>query len=349
MAQITPFTNMPNNSSELPFISILVLSYNQSRFIRECAQSVLSAEYEGKLEIVFCDDCSTDETFEIIKDVVTSYTGTHRIICHKRDTNGRVAANMNTAVSLSSGDWIMRVDGDDVVHPDRLRITAHIIQTNHDVSAVSGQLCKFTDTKTHVTNPPVEYLKYIIGNRLANAGGYAPFNKISWWGGAMTMSRRVFTEFAPIPEDCGIMDDTFFGARALMLGNFFIASNACFLYYRRHETNISAETTGGTGILSIIKNDHACRDYYKRSLHCHAPILQELELYTATHPDCKGLLEYFRTYLAERERQALFWEKSWKERIADAGIKGAWWRKIPWALRTLCPFTWALAKKLGKH
>lgn len=349
MAQITPFTNMPNNSSELPFISILVMGYNQGEFMRTCAASVLSQQYEGKLEIIFCDDCSTDNTFEIMQELATAYKGPHKVIIHRCPVNGKVAVNMNVAVSLSHGDWLMRVDGDDILHPDRVKLTAHAICKYPNATAISGKLQPFETQPEEVQNPTPEQLEYIVADRSDYVTGKATVKGIQWWGCMMTVSRRIFSEFGDLPPACGIMDDTFFASRALMLGQFVIIRNGYLLYYRRHSGNISSFRSKKDSITQLIKADHACRDYYKRSLHCHAPILQELELYTATHPDCKGLLEYFRTYLAERERQALFWEKSWKERIADAGIKGAWWRKIPWALRTLCPFTWALAKKLGKH
>ena len=119
---------MTEVNKELPFISILVLSYNQADYIKACIESVLSMQYEGELEYIFCDDCSTDATFDIICQVTANYKGPHRIICHRCPINGRVAVNMNTAVSLSSGDWIMRVDGDDIVHQDRLKLTAHAIK-----------------------------------------------------------------------------------------------------------------------------------------------------------------------------------------------------------------------------
>lgn len=340
---------MAEVNKELPFISILVMGYNQGEFMRECAQSVLSQNYEGKLEIVFCDDCSTDNTFQIMKELAEAYRGPHRVIVHKCPTNGKVATNMNVAVSLSHGDWLMRVDGDDILHPDRVRLTALAIQKYPQATAISGKLHPFSDTPQFVTNPKDNELEYIVVDRSSYRDGNCLIKGVQWWGCMMTVSRSIFQVFGKLPKDCGIMDDTFFASRALMLGQFVIIKNGYLLYYRRHEGNISSFSEKNNSIKYLIKADAASRDYYKRSLHCHDSILKELEEYSEKHPDCQELLLFFRTYLAERERQALFWEKSWKERIADAHIKGAWWRKIPWALRTLCPFTWALARKLGKR
>jgi glycosyltransferase involved in cell wall biosynthesis len=76
------------------------MGFNQGEFMRECAQSVLSQNYEGKLEIIFCDDCSTDNTFQIMKELAETYQGPHRVIVHQCPINGKVATNMNVAVSL---------------------------------------------------------------------------------------------------------------------------------------------------------------------------------------------------------------------------------------------------------
>ena len=46
--------------NSLPFISVLVMSHNQEAFIRDAVDSILSQEYEGELEFIFCDDHSTD-------------------------------------------------------------------------------------------------------------------------------------------------------------------------------------------------------------------------------------------------------------------------------------------------
>ena len=340
---------MTEVNKELPFISIIVLSYNQAAFIKECAESVLNLTYDGRLEIIFCDDCSTDATFDTIRQVVADYQGPHKVICHQCPVNVKVAVNMNTAVALSSGDWIMRVDGDDIVHPDRLKLTVHAIRQFPTAVAVSGQLSLFESQADSIANPPTDELQFQVANRNGENAANASLHSVSWWGGAMTMARTVFTSFPPLPAHCGIMDDSFFGARSLLLGDFVIIRNACFLYYRRHENNISSQSATGTGLWETMRADAESRNYYKRCLPCHSSLIEEIEQYTANHPDCNSVLDFFRTYLAERERQALFWEKSWKERIADAHIKGAWWRKIPWALRTLCPFTWALARKFGKH
>lgn len=322
------------------------MGHNQGAFMESCLQSVFSQQYEGPLEFVLCDDCSDDDTFDIMQRMAAQYAGSCRVLAHRCPVNGKVAANMNTAVGLSHGEWLMRVDGDDILHPDRVRLTARAILLHPGAVAVSGQFATFADTPRPTDNPPDSALKYLIADRFSFAGKRKPAG-LAWWGGVMTMHRRIFAEFGDLPSSCGIMDDTFFATRSLMLGQFVTIANACLLYYRRHSGNISPILRKSISLRERLQADASTRDYYRRGMHCHGPILAEIEQYAASHPDCLDLLGYFREYFAELRRQGTFWQRSWRERIADARIQGPWWRKIPWAIRSSCPLAWALAQKLG--
>lgn len=338
---------METTRQQLPFISILVLSYNQQDFIADCIDSVLSQQYDGKLEIIFCDDCSSDSTFDIIQQKVAVYKGAHRVVAHRCATNGKVAVNMNVAVSLSHGDWLMRVDGDDILHPDRTRLTALAIMKYPMAAAISGTLVTFTNTPTRITNPPDENLDFLVATQADFSAGKKP-QGVEWWGGMMTFTRRLFTHFGDLPAICNVLDDTMFATRALMLGQFVIIRNGILLYYRRHSGNISSDSQqcSQQSIRQIMQADAATRDYYRRGLPCHEPILDELKQHTATHPESQGLLEHFQTHFANLRRHALYWEKSWRQRVQDAHIQGTVLKKLPHALCVLCPLTYAISCRL---
>lgn len=333
----------------LPSISILVMSYNQEAYIADCVDSVLSQEYDGELEFIFCDDNSSDSTFDIIQQKVREYKGSRRIVAHRCTRNGRVAVNMNTAVRLSQNDWLMRVDGDDILHPDRTRLSALAILSDADAAAVSGQFVQFSDQYSPVTNPKESELIFESFNYRQFTPTCKPAG-LEWWGGLMTISRRVFTEFGDMPAECDILDDTMFGTRCLMLGNIVIIRNATLLYYRRHSSNVSSSKSPlkELSIRGLIKSDAETRDYYKRGIPSHAGILNELERYCAKHTEYQVLSDYFHNYFAELKRQANFWNKTWKERIDDAHITGPFWKKIPWAFRVISPFTYAIVQKFKK-
>ncbi len=330
---------------ELPFISILVMGYNQEAFIGDCIDSILLQQYEGRLEIVLCDDCSSDGTYAIMQQKANEYHGPHTIITHRCPVNGKVAVNMNVAVSLSHGDWLMRVDGDDILHPDRTRLTALAIMKHPGATAISGKLIPFETTPPCVANPNDDELDFAVADKSQLEAHKKP-SYLEWWGCMMTMSRRIFTEFGDLPAICNVVDDTMFATRALMLGQFVIIRNGILLYYRRHTGNISsaASARGHQTLCQILASERDSRHYYRRGLPGHAPILAEMETYAQTHPDTQGLLEFFRTYFAALRHQALYWEQSWSYRRNETNIPGCWLRKLPHAVATISPFTYAVAR-----
>lgn len=254
---------------------------------------------------------------------------------------------MNNAVSHSKGEWLMRMDGDDIMHPDRVRLTAEAISKYPQATAVCGRYQHFSHNIQPLTNPELHNLQYEVHN-------YKHFTELTkpealeWWGGIMCMKRSIFDTFGPMPHDCDVLDDTMFATRALMLGDFVSMTNAILIYYRRHDNNVSSTPSHSNSIKAYLKADSEMRDYYRRGIHCHTPILQEVQQYTDKHPECKTLLLYFENRFKELSRQGNFWRKSWSERIADAHIQGPFWRKIPWAIRVFSPFTYALAAKFMK-
>ena len=97
------------NSKAYPLVSILTVVYNSAEFLREAVESVLSCDYPN-LELVVCDDCSTDDSAQIIE----SYTD-KRIRFFKNETNLGEYANRNKCVNLALGDYFLFVDGDDTL------------------------------------------------------------------------------------------------------------------------------------------------------------------------------------------------------------------------------------------
>ena len=69
-----------------PLITFLVYSYNQENNIRKALDGALSQTY-SPLEIIVSDDCSSDKTFDIIKEVTDAYQGPHKLIVNRNEKN----------------------------------------------------------------------------------------------------------------------------------------------------------------------------------------------------------------------------------------------------------------------
>lgn len=100
-----------------PLVSIALCTYNGARFLPEQLDSLL-AQTAGPLELVACDDGSTDETWDILRSYSTRFDGGAQLIRNARNLG--VNANFEQALRACRGEWIAPCDQDDVWHHEKL-------------------------------------------------------------------------------------------------------------------------------------------------------------------------------------------------------------------------------------
>jgi len=99
----------------VPKVTVLMAIYNGEEYLKECMDNVLSQTYKD-FEFLIIDDGSTDSTLDIIK----SYKD-HRIRLLKNDKNMSQVASLNIGLDHALGEYIARIDVDDIMLPDRLK------------------------------------------------------------------------------------------------------------------------------------------------------------------------------------------------------------------------------------
>lgn len=96
-------------------VSIIMPSYNTAEFIAGSIQSVQAQSYQN-WELIIVDDCSTDNTDEVVKP----YLLDERIKYLKNEKNSGAAVSRNRALREAKGKWIAFLDSDDLWTPDKL-------------------------------------------------------------------------------------------------------------------------------------------------------------------------------------------------------------------------------------
>jgi glycosyltransferase involved in cell wall biosynthesis len=109
-------------------ISIAMATYNGEKFLREQLDSILAQTYTN-LEIIICDDNSTDSTYEILHEYALLDS---RIKLFKNETNLGVVKNFERVLSLSTGEFIALADQDDIWLPEKTEILLNKIE-NYDL------------------------------------------------------------------------------------------------------------------------------------------------------------------------------------------------------------------------
>lgn len=105
-------------------VSIIMPSYNTSRFICETVDSVLAQTYTN-WELIIVDDCSSDNTDELIANY-----GDPRIRYLKNEQNSGAAVSRNRALREAKGRWIAFLDSDDLWERDKLAKQISFMQTH---------------------------------------------------------------------------------------------------------------------------------------------------------------------------------------------------------------------------
>jgi len=121
--------------SDKPLVSVLMTAYNREKYIKEAIESVLASSYTD-LELIICDDRSTDNTISIAREYAAR---DQRVKLYINDTNLGDYFNRNKAASYASGKYIKYLDSDDTIYPYSLQIMVEEMERFPDVSfAFSG-------------------------------------------------------------------------------------------------------------------------------------------------------------------------------------------------------------------
>lgn len=106
-------------------VSIIMPSYNTASYIAETVQSVLAQTHQN-WELIIVDDCSTDDTDEVVKPFLSD----SRIRYLKNEKNSGAAVSRNRALREAKGKWIAFLDSDDLWMPKKLEKQISFMKEN---------------------------------------------------------------------------------------------------------------------------------------------------------------------------------------------------------------------------
>tara|TARA_X000001388_G_scaffold77085_2_gene76429 strand:- start:844 stop:1467 length:624 start_codon:yes stop_codon:yes gene_type:complete len=113
-----------------PDVSIIITNYNYGKYIQRCLRSCINQKNVNH-EIILVDDCSTDNSIEMIKPFKNDITFI------QTEKNSGVAVAANLGIKNARGQFIIRVDADDYVSSDMCYFMQTYLETNHDAFCVS--------------------------------------------------------------------------------------------------------------------------------------------------------------------------------------------------------------------
>ncbi len=120
-------------------ISVLMCVYNGQKDMKEAIDSILNQTFTD-FEFIIVNDCSTDNSVSIIN----SYTDS-RIKLLTNETNLGLAASLNVGLKEAKGEYIVRMDSDDISLPNRLQTQVDYMDTHHNIGVCGSWIKVFGD------------------------------------------------------------------------------------------------------------------------------------------------------------------------------------------------------------
>lgn len=206
--------------------SILVANFNNGKFFKTCYDSLLLQTYYN-WEVIILDDCSTDDSKNIIKKIIGS---DHRFKLYENNKNYGVGFTKAKLIELAKGDICGFVDPDDAISPDALSSSINTFKKNHDIVLTYSRFVKCDENLN-----PIHISK--ISKKIINYDPYffnCPVQIVNF----VTFRKKIYNDTSKIDTSLKIAEDQDLYLKLYEKGKFkFI--NKVHYYYRMHEGGIS--------------------------------------------------------------------------------------------------------------
>lgn len=129
--------------SNTPKISVVMSCYNRKDYVSDAIESILNQTYKD-FEFIIIDDCSTDGTREIIQKYADN---DNRIVYIKNPQNMDYNFNLRHGFNIAKGEYIARMDDDDISLPERFEKQVKYLDEHHDITVLGTFIETFGDEK----------------------------------------------------------------------------------------------------------------------------------------------------------------------------------------------------------
>lgn len=163
-------------------ISVIMSAYNCATTIREAVKSVISQTYTN-WELILCDDGSSDDTYAVVKEIKCT---NQRIILIRNSKNRGLSYSLNRCLKHASGEYIARMDGDDICSPTRFEKEVNVLDKNPQIAIVSTGMEFFDSSGVWgvIHNPKVVRKKdFILGSPFCHAAAMIRKSALDGVGG----------------------------------------------------------------------------------------------------------------------------------------------------------------------
>ena len=230
-----------------PLVSIIIVTYNSSKFIVDALESAKKQTYQN-IELIISDDFSKDNTLAICENWIANNAERFvNVDLITTDKNSGISANCNRGAKKAQGEWFKIIGGDDLLAENAIELVVDFASKKNNIKLITGRYQTFTcinnqfnidtmqrpgDKKIQFFNePPEKQLQWLL---TATDLGISPG----------TFARtEVLYKYGFFNEDFPFLEDLPFFVNLSKNGVQFHLLNKTVTYYRKEHGSVLKSST----------------------------------------------------------------------------------------------------------
>jgi glycosyltransferase involved in cell wall biosynthesis len=190
----------------MAFFSVIIPLYNKENFVEKTIQSVLGQTFQD-FEILIIEDCSIDNSFEVVSNIISSKI---KIIRHEE--NKGLSASRNTGIKNAEANYIAFLDADDLWKPNYLEKLFSMIQNFPEAKLFATNYEEIHSNKRGVL--PTTNLKQFKKDGIVSDFFESNLSQAIYCCSSVCMEKSVFNEIGEYNEEITFGEDIDFNIRA---------------------------------------------------------------------------------------------------------------------------------------
>ena len=261
-------------------VSVIIPTYNRSKYIRRAIDSVLKQTFTD-YEIIVIDDGSTDNTGEILR-------GYGERVSYIRQSNQGISASRNRGIGIAKGKYIAFLDSDDEWVPEKLALQVKLLDNDERLGLVCSRMVILNEQGDQCGMKPQKRTGKNF-RELVEIGGDLPTSTI--------MTRKeCFDKVGVFDKDLPPMEDFEMWVRIASQYDVYTIPDKILAYYYRHGHQITSDKT--LVYEATVKLDKAILDRYR-----HVP---DFPIKTVVHKIAFTEYVLSRIYYSDRQYRNAF-------------------------------------------
>lgn len=227
-----------------PLVSIVVMTYNSSKYVIETLDSAYNQTYPN-IELIVTDDCSSDDTAKLV-DIWMENHRDRFVSCQliQSSVNTGIPANLNRGIRSCKGEWVKSIAGDDILLPKCVEHLIIFTKENTNAEIVIGLIKPFyilSGKKIYKKILPRKLKRYIFSKDSFFQYQYLLERSINFAPGAFIRC-GLFERVGYYDENYKMIEDLPFWLKATKKGvRIEILKKPCVQYRTEHESAVFSQ------------------------------------------------------------------------------------------------------------